>query len=172
MAWAMWIVDPGTTQGRGFADDQLGSKGAAIVEVRAGRVVDVDFAPLDRARLLRIDLDAGAESDLAQIERELAQRGETARVQNPGVALVLSARVVGGSLSGLDGEARRAALLERLRDGSTAESCWWATVQAIARAPHVHASSGNALKAQRGWRGHQAAPNVARPTGEFRDVRL
>lgn len=140
-----WIVEPGTTQGRGFAADQLGPKGAAIVEVAAGRVVDVSFAPLDRARLLRIDLDAGAESELAQIEADLSQRAEDARAQHAGVPLVLTARVSGNSLSGLDGEARRATLLERLRDRSTDESFWWAAVQAVPRAPQMHAASATSV---------------------------
>jgi hypothetical protein len=136
-----WIVQPGATQGRSFASEETGAKGAAIVEVQGGRVVDVSFAPLDRVRLLRIDLDAAAGSTLAEVETDLTRRADEAAAQNAGVPLLLAARVSGDFLSGLDGAVRRTALLERLRSRGVGDgaAAWWAAVQAGSSPAPSHA---------------------------------
>jgi DNA repair protein SbcD/Mre11 len=56
-----WIVYPGNLQGRSVRE--CGEKGAVIVEVDDGRVVDARRILTDRARFAEVVVDAGAHSD-------------------------------------------------------------------------------------------------------------
>ena len=50
------IVYPGNLQGRSFKASETGAKGALLVEVAEGRVVETEFRALDRVRFARIEL--------------------------------------------------------------------------------------------------------------------
>ena len=71
-----WAVYPGSLQGRSPAPGEQGAKGAVVVECddQAGVLAPPRFVPLDRARFLTVDVDAGREVDAAGVTRAVSDR--------------------------------------------------------------------------------------------------
>jgi DNA repair exonuclease SbcCD nuclease subunit len=67
-----WIVYPGSPQA--IKSNELGPKGAVMVEVADDRVTDVELIPLDRVRFARIDVDIAGESDLRSLQKTILER--------------------------------------------------------------------------------------------------
>ncbi len=90
-----WIVFPGNLQGRHARE--TGGKGATLVTVEHGRVVDVEHRDLDVVRWARIDVDLGgsdqADNALARFAEALAQ----ARQEADGRLLAARIRVTGAT---------------------------------------------------------------------------
>lgn len=85
-----WIVYPGNLQGRHARE--TGAKGASLVTVERGRIVDVVHRELDVVRWARVEVDLGGvdRSDDALARIQLALRGELDRA----AGRLLAARVV------------------------------------------------------------------------------
>ena len=64
-----WIVYPGSLQA--VKSNELGPKGAVMVEVAGRQVTDVEFIALDRVRFARIDVDIAGESDLRSLQKTI-----------------------------------------------------------------------------------------------------
>jgi DNA repair protein SbcD/Mre11 len=92
-----WIVFPGNIQGRHARE--TGAKGAVLVAVEHGRVVDVAFHALDVVRWARVELDLGevdhpddalvrARAALQAAQREAEGRLVTARLRLAGATAI------------------------------------------------------------------------------------
>jgi exonuclease SbcD len=67
-----WIVYPGSIQAA--KSNELGPKGAVIVDVAGGAVESVNFIELDRVRFERVELDISNEADLPSLRKSLLAR--------------------------------------------------------------------------------------------------
>ncbi len=108
-----WVVFPGNLQGRHVRE--TGAKGATLVSVESGRIVEVEHRVLDVARWAVCEVDAGSRTSLddvlAEVEASLRREVEAAEGR-----LVL-ARVVVSGCSSVHGELvrRRMGLTEDIR---------------------------------------------------------
>jgi len=104
-----WIVFPGNLQARGFRE--VGAKGATLVELRAGEVVDVEHHELDVIRFVHRAVDTDGVRDFGRLlERARRALGlDGAETERPQVVRLV--------LQGPDGAAcaLRIAAPERLR---------------------------------------------------------
>jgi hypothetical protein len=118
-----WMVYAGNLQGRTFAPLDRGAGGALVVQVQKGAIGAVDFHPLDRVRLVSIEMDSGGAADLDVVAgrlREQVQRRERdagGRVAG-GRVTIARARLRGALPGGDPIEALRA--LRRLLDRGAA----------------------------------------------------
>jgi DNA repair exonuclease SbcCD nuclease subunit len=90
-----WVVYPGNLQGRSPKASELGPKGAMVVEVDDAGVRGVDFAPVDRVRFARCEVEVSGCNDLAELEAELWRQGEWVRERNEGRGVLLRAVLAG-----------------------------------------------------------------------------
>lgn len=66
-----WAVYPGNLQGRSLKPSELGSKGASLVRVRGGAVVEVEHRHLAPIVFHRLRVDVGGADELPEVERRL-----------------------------------------------------------------------------------------------------
>lgn len=92
-----WVVQPGSPQGRGFEEADLGPHGAYLVEVKAGRVGEVRLISLDGVRTVRLVLEIGGIADLDALHAAVITRVEQLRGENPGIALMFRVILTGCS---------------------------------------------------------------------------
>lgn len=90
-----WAVYPGNLQGRSPKPSERGSKGASIVHVRDGRIVEVEHVALDRARFDEVTVEVSADDDLPAVHRALADGARAAATAAEGRILVLRGAVTG-----------------------------------------------------------------------------
>lgn len=137
-----WIVYPGTLQSRSPKPSELGSKGAFVVQVSAGRVADIEHVACDRVRFELVELDVGsvagsavagssvAGSAVAGIRDLLSGRAVELLEAAEGRSLVLRAVLHGRSSVAyvLRRKGAREDLLRSLREDAPeigAAFCWW-----------------------------------------------
>jgi len=128
-----WAVYPGSLQGRSPHVGERGAKGACVVEVVDGAVVDVEHVPLDRVRFEVQEVDVEGVRDVGELEGLLADRGAAALAAADGRSVLLRARLVGRGPVHAD-LARDGAvdgLLDALRAASPATRpfLWWEGVR-------------------------------------------
>ena len=90
-----WAVYPGNLQGRSPKPSERGSKGASVVHVRDGRIVEVEHVALDRARFDEVRITIDATYDLPAVHRALAEAGRDVAATAEGRVLVLRGVVDG-----------------------------------------------------------------------------
>jgi len=90
-----WAVYPGNLQGRSPKPSERGSKGASVVHVRGGRIVEVEHVALDRARFDEVRVTVSADDDLPAVHRALADAARAAADRAEGRVLVLRGVVEG-----------------------------------------------------------------------------
>jgi exonuclease SbcD len=90
-----WIVFPGNLQGRHARE--TGPKGATLVTVESGQVVDVDAIPLDVVRFTTCEVDASAMRDRDEVVGTVAQRFAEIRVEAGSRLAVARVKLVGAS---------------------------------------------------------------------------
>ncbi|MGD9764733.1 MAG: exonuclease SbcCD subunit D [Candidatus Binatia bacterium] len=141
------IVSPGTPQAR--ARDELGAKGAALIEFQDDAVAQVTLEPLDCVRAAEVRVTAAA--DLGALRGQLLHAAAMLRDEHEGRALVLTALVAGGPevCRALRLPDVRASVLADLRAGEPGEPfTWWAALRAIPPSPV--ATGGDDLAAEVG----------------------
>jgi DNA repair exonuclease SbcCD nuclease subunit len=128
-----WIVYPGNLQGRSPRTEELGPKGALVVEVNDRDINPPEFVPLDRVRFARIDLDATELPDLPVLQEGLLGEARALQVASEGRPLLLRASVTGRSPLHRDlvREGAVDGLLQVLRDevSGTEPFLWWDEVE-------------------------------------------
>jgi DNA repair protein SbcD/Mre11 len=90
-----WAVYPGNLQGRSPKPSERGSKGASVVHVRGGRIVEVEHVALDRARFDEVAVEIGPDDDLGAVHRRLADGAREAAAEADGRILVLRGVITG-----------------------------------------------------------------------------
>lgn len=124
-----WVVYPGNLQGRSPKPSERGAKGAMVVDVEDGRILEPRFEPLDRIRFVTLDLDLSAHDDVASLQRALLERAEEEQARQDGRSLVIRATLRGRSAlySELRHPGRLEAILEVLRqEGDRPHAfLWW-----------------------------------------------
>lgn len=90
-----WALYPGNLQGRSPKPSERGAKGASVVHVRDGRVVEVEHVALDRARFDEVTVTIGPDDDLPAVHRALADAARRAVDGAEGRTLVLRGVVTG-----------------------------------------------------------------------------
>lgn len=126
-----WVVYPGCTQGRSFAQGELGPKGAVVVDVEDGRVVGVTPFETDSARFFEIPLDITTTLDIGSLHQSLRSAAMTLRARHPNHHLVLRARLTGRSVLHeqlRDLGARQDLLAELSFDHGTGGSSTWTEI--------------------------------------------
>lgn len=122
-----WIVYPGNTQGRD--PGELGPKGALVVSAGGRTVSEPEFVPLDVVRFERIDLDISPYTDLASLQRALADGAQSLAASADGRSVLVRGVLTGrGSIHrDLMHEKRLEELLQSLRDdaGEGEPFIWW-----------------------------------------------
>src|SRR5664279_4503517 len=86
---ASTIADSGNTQGRSMKPAERGEKGALVVQVGGGKVMDTEFVALDHARFMTLTLDVSGQTDLGALRACLSKKGSDLRQANPGRGLVV-----------------------------------------------------------------------------------
>lgn len=90
-----WAVYPGNLQGRSPKPSERGAKGASVVTVRDGQIVEVEHVSLDRARFDEVEVTIGADDDLPTVHRRLAEGAHAAAAAAEGRIVVLRGVVTG-----------------------------------------------------------------------------
>ena len=114
------VAYPGCLQGRSTHPAERGPKGALIVEADDRGVRELDFEPLDRVRILDLEVDVSPTDDVPALHRELVGRATAIRATTPTRGVVLRAILTGrgevhrdllrpGAVQGLLNELRREA---------------------------------------------------------------
>lgn len=109
-----WVVYPGNLQGRSPKPSERGSKGAYVVEVDGGTILEPEFVALDKVRFEQLKVTAG-DDDLPTLERRLLEKGEEHLAASEGRSLLLRCVLTGSGSIHRD-LARRNALAEMLED--------------------------------------------------------
>ena len=112
-----WIVFPGNLQGRHV--NEAGAKGAMLVTVADGKVIDVSFVPFDTVRWARIEVrlaeDVGEDVALTQVRTALATELEQAEGRLLAARIILSGACAAHESFSLDlGAARERVRAEAL----------------------------------------------------------
>ncbi len=132
-----WIVFPGNLQGRHIKE--CGPKGAVVVTVSEGRVIDVTSVTLDAVRWVHIEIDLPENADedavLTLIRAELTAAAALASPRLLAVRITLSgACAAHGAFSRDIGAARETIRAEAQAVGE-AGLIWIETVEILTRAP-------------------------------------
>jgi len=90
-----WAVYPGNLQGRSPKASERGAKGASVVRVQGGRIVEVEHVALDRARFDEVTVTVSEDDDLGSVHRALADGALQAAADADGRILVLRGVVTG-----------------------------------------------------------------------------
>jgi exonuclease SbcD len=90
-----WIVFPGNLQGRHARE--TGPKGATLVTVESGQVVDVEAIPLDVVRFTTCEVDASDIRDRDEVVGTVAQRFAEIRIEAGSRLAVVRVKLVGAS---------------------------------------------------------------------------
>lgn len=90
-----WAVYPGNLQGRSPKPSERGSKGASVVHVRDGRIIEVEHVALDRARFDEVSVAIGPDDDLPAVHRRLVAGAREAAAEAEGRILVLRGVITG-----------------------------------------------------------------------------
>jgi DNA repair exonuclease SbcCD nuclease subunit len=132
-----WVVYPGALQGRSSHAGERGAKGACVVEVEDGAVVEVQHVPLDRVRFAAPDVAIDGVADLPELEAVLAERGAAELADADGRSVLVRARLTGRGPVHADllRDGVLAGLLEALRAGAPegAPWLWWEGVRDATR---------------------------------------
>jgi DNA repair exonuclease SbcCD nuclease subunit len=124
-----WVVYPGNLQARSPKPSERGLKGAVVVQVRGGRVVDVEPVGCDVVRFDLVELDVAGIADLAELRSRLSGAARDRLASADGRSLVLRAQLVGRGELHFD--LLRPGILDdvliALRDDFAGEDpfCWW-----------------------------------------------
>lgn len=129
-----WIVYPGNLQGRSPQPGERGAKGAVVVDVRGGRIVEANHVALDRVRFAERTLDASSALDLASLESQLVACSEAERARVGARGLMLRVRIQGARDALAADLARRDVvpeLLATLRERAygVAPFLWWESLR-------------------------------------------
>ncbi|MBX3026951.1 hypothetical protein KF840_18750 [bacterium] len=130
-----WLVSAGTPQGRSPQD--VGPRGAALVEVEDGVIARVGLEPLDRVRAAVVRIDEA--DDGAALRQRLRDAAAALRAAHPEHVLLLTALL--GSRARVTRLARqpdlRAALLAEARRDAERDDplLWWAALRAAPPGP-------------------------------------
>jgi exonuclease SbcD len=128
----LWIVEPGTIQGRAPVAKERGAKGAVVVEVDDGVVQRPEFVALDRVRLEEVEVDVTGHADLREVVQVLQESGKERAGGAGDRSLILTATLVGGGPAAAELRRPGAPLtvLERLREeaGTGTPFLWWERV--------------------------------------------
>ena len=84
-----WAVYPGNLQGRSPKPSERGAKGASVVHVRDGRIVEVEHVTLDKARFDEVAVAIDETHDLPAVHHALAEGAREAAAAAEGRILVL-----------------------------------------------------------------------------------
>ena len=134
-----WVVYPGNLQGRHPGPGERGEKGALVVTVEAGQVLEPRFVALDRLRFEALTLDIGACEDVTSLMRMLQQQADELLERQQGRGLILRAELVGRGM--LYGELRHPGRLDEMleelrRDHDRAGPLvWWDDLRNSASPP-------------------------------------
>jgi DNA repair exonuclease SbcCD nuclease subunit len=90
-----WIVFPGNLQGRHARE--TGPKGATLVTVESGQVLDVEAIPLDVVRFTTCEVDASDIRDRDEVVGTVAQRFAEIRIEAGSRLAVVRVKLVGAS---------------------------------------------------------------------------
>lgn len=124
-----WVVHPGTLQARRVAPDEMGPKGAVLVEVDEGVVTDAELISLERVRLDHVDQLIDGIADLAILRDRLVDLGRARLAEADGRSVVLGVDLVGRGP--VHDELHRPGALVELVDALRVESVseppllWW-----------------------------------------------
>jgi DNA repair exonuclease SbcCD nuclease subunit len=118
MCRSPWVVYPGNLQGRSPRQSELGPKGAVVVTVENGHILEPEFCPLDRVRFVGAAVDIAGLDDLGAVDHALESLAEHLRDANKGRGLVVRVQLTGRGLAhGLLAEpGANTGLLKALRD--------------------------------------------------------
>lgn len=125
-----WIVYPGNPQGRSFKPGERGAKGAVVVDVHGGRLLQPPrFVALDSVRFLELEQSIAGLDDWPRVVAAADVQASAARREHPGVDLILRLVLTGqGAVSrALSSAGGAADLLESLQERSDHGSgghCW------------------------------------------------
>lgn len=134
-----WVVYPGNLQGRSPKPSEMGAKGALVVTVEDGRILEPRFEPLDRIRFASLELDLSAVADVAALQRALMEAAEALQAEHDGRPLILRAALRGRSA--LYSELRPPGRLDELLDVLRQEGdrpggfLWWEDLRNHAAPP-------------------------------------
>jgi DNA repair exonuclease SbcCD nuclease subunit len=124
-----WVVYSGCLQSRSAKPSERGPKGAVVVQVRNGKVAEVESVACDVIRFDLVEIDITDLADLAELRDVMASTARDALSAADGRSLVLDGQLVGRSGLHLDLAHRGAAqeLLDTLRNdfSDTDPFCWW-----------------------------------------------
>jgi len=125
-----WMVYPGTLQGRSFAEDETGAKGAVVVTVTDGIIRDAAHHALDAARLVRTQVDVSTLGGVSELRRALSATSARLRGECAGRTVITACELVGrahGWMGAQLVDELWGRLLEDLRqeDSSGDTVVWW-----------------------------------------------
>ena len=128
-----WVVYPGNLQARSPKPSERGAKGAVVVQVRAGRVAEVEPVSCDVVRFQLVTADVGRLADLAEVRSALSGAARTELRRGEGRSLVVLGQIVGRSDLHYDLSRPGSVpdLLTTLRDEFADEDpfCWWDSIE-------------------------------------------
>ncbi len=142
-----WVVYPGNLQARSPKASERGPKGAVLVQVRGGRVAEVEPVSCDVVRFDQVEIDIGEIADLAELRVRLANASRDRLACADGRSLVVRGRLVGQGELHFD--LRRPGsvddLANALREDFADDDpfCWWASIEDRSR-PAVDLDSARA----------------------------
>ena len=128
-----WVVYPGNLQARSPKPSERGPKGAMVVQVRGGRVAEVEPVSCDVVRFDLLTVDVAGLRDLAELRARLADASRNRMARADGRSLVMRGQVVGQG--DLHFDLRRPGsvddLLTALRDDFADDDpfCWWDSIE-------------------------------------------
>ncbi|MBE0529273.1 MAG: hypothetical protein IH626_00510 [Rhodospirillales bacterium] len=128
-----YIVFPGNLQGRTIRE--TGTKGATIVTVRDGQVVEMDHRPLDVLRWALIEVDATESGDLGEVLAALRTELETTLDAAEGRTVAVRVRFTGVSAAHDEIVRDRETLREAVRSlaSDVSDRLWIEKVEAATR---------------------------------------
>jgi exonuclease SbcD len=127
-----WIVYAGNLQARSPKPSERGPKGAMVVQIRGGRIADVELVDCDVVRFDLTQLDIADVVDLAALRGRLADAARERLAAADGRSLVLRGQLLGQGE--LHGDLRRPGalpdVLVALREDFANDDpfCWWDSI--------------------------------------------